>query len=30
MAYIGERNERADMPVEFADSRKLYIGNSKY
>ena len=27
---IGERNERGDRLVEFAASRKLYIGNSKY
>ena len=27
---IGERNERGDRLVEFATSRKLYIGNSKY
>src|SRR5271167_118557 len=27
---IGEHNEQADRLVEFAASRKLYIGNSKY
>src|SRR5271163_4643612 len=27
---IGARNERVDRLVEFAASRKLYIGNSKY
>src|SRR5271154_1101962 len=27
---IGERNERGDRLEEFAASRKLYIGNSKY
>src|SRR3977135_1782152 len=27
---MGERNERGDRLVEFATSRKLYIGNSKY